>query len=75
MSWFKRCQHNWKPVRVTFSPPVKGPIDYWGFDGPDRFLWGVTHVTQQCEHCGRIDVTDYIGRVDIPGFSWKDAAA
>jgi hypothetical protein len=71
MSWFKRCNHEWDVVGAAFTPPIRRKFEYWGFDDIQRFVHGFTSLTQRCKHCGRTDVTEYFGKVDVPGFTWK----
>ena len=61
--------HQWKTVRVTFTPPLRRPFEVTGFFD-DSLLVGATNVTQECTVCSKIVAKRYIGKVNVPGFTF-----
>lgn len=52
-----RCRHKWIETRRAYSQARDSEVTDFGtgqeaFDAFDRFVFGVTSIELQCEHCG-----------------------
>ena len=61
-------KHNWYVVTTKFNPPVAGSIKATGSfpqANLDSLVYGFTTVTQRCADCNKIDVSRYVGTINI----------
>jgi hypothetical protein len=62
-----KCRHQWKLAGAKYNPRPEGLRNAKGNDPAlvREAIYGITVLTQQCEHCGWIATSRAVGQVDV----------